>query len=47
MADAARQIAALSRDRFDDAEWRKIGLPDGNLEALSAQAVQYANTLDH
>ncbi|MFZ1829935.1 MAG: hypothetical protein WAW42_14505 [Candidatus Competibacteraceae bacterium] len=40
-------IAALSWDRFDYTEWRKTGLPDLDIETLSAQAAQYANTLDH
>jgi len=45
--EAERFIAALSRDRFDYTEWRKTGLPDLDIETLSAQAAQYTNTLEH
>ena len=45
--EAERFVAALSRDRFDYTEWRKTGLPDVDIEMLSAQAAQYSRTLDH
>jgi len=45
--DAERFIAAVNRDRFDYTEWRKTGLPDGDIETLSAQAVEYSRSLDH
>jgi|GEM_PF-467633 len=45
--EAERFVAALTRDRFDYTEWRKIGLPDLEIEKLSAQAAQYSSTLDH
>jgi len=45
--DAERFVAALTRDRFDYTEWRKTGLPDLDLETLSAQAARYSSTLDH
>ncbi len=45
--EAERFVAALTRDRFDYTEWRKTGLPDLDLETLSAQAAQYSHTLDH
>jgi len=45
--EAERFVAALTRDRFDYTEWRKTGLPDMDIEALSAQAMHYSNTLDH
>jgi hypothetical protein len=45
--EAERFIAALTRDRFDYTEWRKTGLPDLDIETLSAQAAHYSNTLDH
>lgn len=45
--EAERFVAALTRDRFDYTEWRKTGLPDFDIETLSAQAAHYSNTLDH
>ena len=45
--EAERFIATLTRDRFDYTEWRKTGLPDLDIEQLSAQAAQYSHTLDH
>ncbi len=45
--EAERFVAALTRDRFDYTEWRKTGLPDLDLDRLSAQAAQYSHTLDH
>ena len=44
---AERFIATLTRDRFDYTEWRKTGLPDWDIEQLSAQVAQYSHTLDH
>jgi hypothetical protein len=45
--EAEQFVAALTRDRFDYTEWRKTGLPDLDLETLSAQAAQYSRTLDN
>jgi len=45
--EAERFVAALTRDRFDYTQWRKTGLPDWDIESLSAQAAQYSRTLDH
>ena len=45
--EAERFIATLTRDRFDYTEWRKTGLPDWDIEQLSAQVAQYSHTLDH
>lgn len=45
--EAERFVAALTRDRFDYTEWRKTGLPDLDIERLSAQAAQYSHALDH
>ncbi len=45
--EAEQFVAALTRDRFDYTEWRKTGLPDLDLETLSAQATQYSRTLDN
>jgi len=45
--EAERFVAALTRDRFDYTEWRKTGLPDMDIEALSTQAMHYSNALDH
>lgn len=36
--EAEQFIAALTRDRFDYTEWRQTGLPDLDIEMLSAQA---------
>ena len=44
---AERFIDTLTRDRFDYTEWRKTGLPDWDIEQLSAQVAQYSHTLDH
>jgi len=45
--EAEQFVAALTRDRFDYTEWRKTGLPDLDLETLSAQAAQYSRILDN
>ena len=45
--EAERFVAALTRDRFDYTEWRKTGLPDMDIEALSTQAMHHSNTLDN
>ncbi len=45
--EAERFIAGLTRDRFDYTEWRKTGLPDLDIETLSAQATCYSIALDH
>ncbi|MDG4550493.1 MAG: hypothetical protein P9F19_14200 [Candidatus Contendobacter sp.] len=45
--EAERFVAALTRDRFDYTEWRKTGLPDLDIDLLSAQAARYSHTLDH
>ena len=45
--EVERFVAVLSWDRFDYTEWRKTGFPDLHIEALSTQATDYSNTLDH
>lgn len=45
--EAEQFVAALTRDRFNYTEWRKTGLPDWDIELLSAQAALYSHTLDH
>ena len=44
--EAERFVAALSRERFDYTEWRKSGLPEMGIEALSKEASRYAKSLD-
>ena len=39
--DAERFIAVLSRESFDYTHWRKTGLPDMSVEALSTAATEY------
>jgi hypothetical protein len=45
--EAERFVAALSRERFDYTEWRKSGLPEVDIEALSKEASRYAKSLDN
>lgn len=40
LVDAERFMAAASRDRFNDTEWRRLGLPDMGLQELTAAANQ-------
>ena len=47
IVEAGRFVAIMNRERFDYTEWRKTGLPDWDIERLSAQAAQYSHTLDH
>ena len=38
LVDAERFMAATSRDRFNYTEWRRLGLPDMDLQELAAAA---------
>ncbi len=38
LVEAERFLMAVSRDRFDYTEWRRLGLPDLPLEELARQA---------
>lgn len=40
LVDAERFMAAASRDRFNYTEWRRLGLPDMDLQELAAEANQ-------
>ena len=45
LVEAERFLAAVSRDKFDYTEWRKIGLPVMTIEEISAAANQLAEKL--
>lgn len=45
LVEAERFIALLSREPFNYTEWRKTGLPDMDLRALSRAADQYSRSL--
>jgi len=45
--EAERFVAALTRERFDYTAWRKGGLPDVNIETLSAVASDFVKQLDN
>ena len=36
LVEAERFLAAVSRDKFDYTEWRRIGLPDMTIEEIAA-----------
>jgi hypothetical protein len=38
LVEAERFMAAVSRDRFDYTEWRRLGLPDLSLNELAERA---------
>ena len=45
LVEAERFLAAVSRDKFDYTEWRKIGLPVMTIEEISAAANKLAEKL--
>lgn len=45
LVDAERFMAATSRDRFNDTEWRRLGLPDMGLQELAAAANQMSTPI--
>ena len=46
LIEAERFLAAVSRDKFDYTEWRRIGLPDMTVEEIAAAANTVAEKLD-
>ena len=46
LVEAERFLAAVSRDKFDYTEWRRIGLPDMTVEKIAAAANTLAEKLD-
>ena len=46
LVEAERFIAAVSRDRFDYTEWRRLGLPELSLSDLAAQANRLSESLN-
>ena len=46
LIEAERFLAAVSRDKFDYTEWRRIGLPDMTVEKIAAAANTLAEKLD-
>ncbi|MGK2897773.1 MAG: hypothetical protein ACSLE9_03670 [Burkholderiaceae bacterium] len=45
--EAERFIASISKDRFDYTVWRRTGLIDVDVEALSAKAAEFSRQLDN
>jgi len=45
LVEAERFLAAVSRDKFDYTEWRKLGLPVMTIEEISAAANKLAEKL--
>lgn len=46
LIEAERFLAAVSRDKFDYTEWRRIGPPDMTVEKIAAAANTLAEKLD-
>ncbi len=46
LVEAERFLAAVSRDKFDYTEWRRIGLPDMTIEEIAAAANTLAEQQD-
>ena len=46
LMEAERFLPAVSRDKFDYTEWRRIGLPDMTVEETAAAANTLAEKLD-
>lgn len=47
VVEAERFVASVSRDRFDYTEWRRTGLPELEVDALSREAARVSEQLDH
>lgn len=45
LVEAERFIAAISRDRFNYTEWRRLGLPEMELDTLAAAANELAREI--
>lgn len=46
LVEAEQFMVSISRDRFNYTEWRRHGLPEMSLEALSQAANRYAEELN-
>ena len=45
--EAERFVASISKERFDYTEWRRNGLTDVGLDALSTTAADFSRRLDN
>ena len=46
LVEAERFLVAVSRDKFDYAEWRRTGLPEMTIEEISTAANKLADSLN-
>ena len=45
--EAERFVASISKERFDYTEWRRNGLTDVDVDALSTTAADFSRRLDN
>ena len=45
--EAERFVASISKDRFDYTVWRRNGLIDVDVDALSTKAAEFSRQLDN
>jgi hypothetical protein len=45
--EAERFVASISKDRFDYTVWRRNGLMDIDVDALSTKAAEFSRQLDN
>ena len=45
--EAERFVASISKDRFDYTQWRRTGLVETDVDALSAAAAEFSRQLDN
>ena len=45
--EAERFVASISKNRFDYTEWRRNGLADVDIDALSTTAADFSRRLDN
>jgi hypothetical protein len=45
--EAERFVASISKDRFDYTQWRRTGLVEEDVDALSAAAAEFSRQLDN
>jgi hypothetical protein len=45
--EAERFVASISKDRFDYTVWRRSGLIDVDVDALSNKAAEFSRQLDN
>ena len=45
--EAERFVASISKDRFDYTVWRRMGLIDLDVDALSTKAAEFSRQLDN